>query len=176
MGKRSSSSSPAASSTRTMMFPALIWYVVFTLQQIPPTVQGTFYLLSAALAAAFVYYLYALGQQPDPRTKCKDILPGLRKLMYVVAVFELVVISVGMCALLTLFGISVYTLAGLVAIAIPVAINVFIIRYTAAIAESKDTVKDQCTRIQANFRLFLMGLFGLAMVLKGGMGMWLLYK
>ena len=174
MAKRPASS--AAGAKHAMRTLPAVSKSMHTLNIVPAPVQGTFYLLSAALAAAFVYYLYALGQQPDPRTKCKDILPGLRKLMYVVAVFELVVISVGMCALLTLFGISVYTLAGLVVIAIPVTINVFIIRYTVAIAESKDTVKDQCTRIQANFRLFLMGLFGLAMMLQGGMGMWLLYK
>ena len=37
--------------------------------------------------------------------------------------------------------------------------------------QSKDTVKEQCTKIQANFRLFfLMVRFGLAMVMEGGKG------
>ena len=168
------------------MLPAFLAYVFYALQQglqqVTPAVQGTFYLLSAAVAAAFVYYLYGLGQQPDPRTKCKDILPGLRKLMYVVAVFELVIVTVGACLILTLFGLSVaklgigalgslaHTLAGLAVLAILAAINVYIIRYTATIAESKDTARDQCTRIQANFRLFLMVLFGLAVVVEGGKG------
>ena len=146
------------------------------------SVEGVMYLLGAALAAAFLYYLYALGQQPDPRTKCKDILPGLRKLMYVVAVFELVILCFGVCSVLVMFGLIMIKLGNnmlsmlaplllyLAVYAVLIAINVFIIRYTTAVAESKDTVKDQCTQIQANFRLFLMVLFGLAMVMEGGRG------
>ena len=139
-------------------------------------------LLGAALAAAFLYYLYALGQQPDPRTKCKDILPGLRKLMYIVAVFQLFVGCLAVCTVFVVFGLFVmklgnkalHLLGPLVLVlawyAVLIAIHVFIIRYTTAVAESKDTVKDQCTQIQANFRLFLMVLFGLAVVLWGGKG------
>lgn len=152
------------------------------------SVEGVIHLLGAALAAAFVYYLYALGQQPDPSTKCKDILPGLRKLMYVVAVFELVVLCLGLCAIFVVFGLIVMKLGNkvfgmlaplllyLAVYAVLIAIHVYIIRYTTAVAESKDTVKDQCTKIQANFRLFLMGLFGLAMVLEGGRGVWVLCR
>lgn len=152
------------------------------------SVEGVIYLLGAALAAAFVYYLYALGQQPDPRTKCKDILPGLRKLMYVVAVFELVVLCLGLCAILVFFGLIVMKLGNkafnllaplvlyLAVYAIIIAIPVYIIRYTTAVAESKETVKDQCTKIQANFRLFLMVLFGLAVVLEGGKGVAMLCR
>ena len=46
--------------------------------------------------------------QPDPRTKCKDFfLPGLRKLMYFVAVLELVILCLeGVGAVLVLFGLN----------------------------------------------------------------------
>lgn len=154
----------------------------------PNSVEGVMYLLGAALAAAFVYYLYALGQQPDPRTKCKDILPGLRKLMYIVAVFQLFVGCLAVCTVFGLFGLFVmklgnkglHLLAPLVLVlawyAVLIAIHVFIIRYTTAVAESKETVKDQCTKIRANFRLFLMVLFGLAMVLEGGKGVAMLCR
>jgi uncharacterized membrane protein len=158
------------------------------LSPVPNSVEGVMHLLGAALSAAFVYYLYALGQQPDPRTKCKDILPGLRKMMYVVAVISLVVVCLAVCAVFVVFGLfamelgnkALHLLVPLVLFlawyAVLIAIFVFIIRYTTTVAESKDTVKDQCTKIQANFRLFLMALFGLAVVWKGWRGVTLLCR